>query len=236
MDIMKFHFLLLWMLLSLHLLASAQSPTTITVEGKSELQVMPDEALIRVELSAKALKTSEATQALNDKTKAVEASLKKTGSDKYSFKAANYYVNVNRIYTRGSAKDSGYVAAQTLEITVMDTAEELVKIVEALHQSTDMGFQLTFRLSREKTRDYQEELLKKALEDAQRKARLIAETMGLGQTKVHQVDYGSDRSFQPVPYRMEAMMLKDSEDRTAPTLVPEEQTISDQVKVVFLAE
>ncbi|WP_114748916.1 SIMPL domain-containing protein [Pleomorphovibrio marinus] len=233
---MKVPFLLLSMLFSLHQVTLAQSPTTITVEGKSELQVMPDEALIRVNLSTKALKTSEATQALNDKTKAVEASLKKTGSENYTFKAANYYVNVNRIYTRGSAKDSGYVAAQTLEITVKDTAEELIKIVEALHQSADMGFQLNFRLSREKTRDYQDQLLKMALEDAQRKAKLIAETMGLAQTKVNEVDYGSKRSFQPVPYRMEAMMMKDSEDRTAPTLVPEEQTISDQVKVVFLAE
>ncbi len=233
---MKYPLLIILMILSLHQVSLAQPPTSISVNGISELRVMPDEAFLKVNLSAKAMTTKEATQTLNEKSKSVEEALKKTGSKAYTFKADNYFVNINRTYTRGSARDSGYVASQALEITVTDTADELVKIVEALHQSTDMGFQLNFRLSREKNKSHQDELLKLALEDARRKAEVIAETMGLGQIRVQKVEYGQEGATRPMLYRAEAMMAMDAEKRTAPTFVPEEQTLSDQVKVVFMAD
>ncbi len=233
---MKYPVVILMMLFFLYQQSYAQAPSTISVDGKSEIRVMPDEASIRVNLNAKAMTTKEATQTLNEQSKSVEEALKKTGSKAYTFKADNYFVNINRIYTRGSARDSGYLASQTLEITVTDTADELVKIVEALHQSTDMGFQLNFRLSKEKNKSHQDELLRLALEDARHKAEVISETMGLGQLKVQRVEYGHEGTTRPVLYRSEALMAMDSEKRTAPTFVPEEQTISDQVKVVFLAD
>lgn len=213
--------------------AQDKSMPTIEVEGQSELKVMPDEALIQVNLTEKAMKTAEVTDALNKKSKAVSDALKKSGVDNYTFTADNYYVNINRIYTKGSAKDSGYVASQTLNIVVHDTEKDLVRIVETLHQATDMAFQLNFRISEAKRKSYEKELLELALKDARNKAEIIASTMGIQDIKVHKVDYTSGQSFQPVMYRAEAMMMKTADDRTEPTFNPEEQTISDRLKVVF---
>ncbi|MEX2569639.1 MAG: SIMPL domain-containing protein, partial [Cyclobacteriaceae bacterium] len=176
---------------------------------------------------------SEVTNGLNKKSKMVSDALKDSGVEDYQFTADNYYVNINRIYTKGSAKDSGYVASQSLKILVKDTEKDLLKIVETLHQTTNMTFQLQFRISEEKRKVYEEDLLKMALENAKLKAGIIAETMDITQYKIHKVDYTSGESFQPVMYRSEAMMMKSAEDRTAPTFNPEEQAISDNVRVVF---
>lgn len=205
----------------------------ILVEGKSELKASPDEAVLLLSLAETAMTTSEVTNALNRKSKAVSDALKKSGVKGYTFTADNYFVNVNRIYTRGTAKDSGYVASQQLRVVVSDTGVDLVKAMEAVQQAVDLGFQLQFRLSEVKRKGYETELLKLALEDAKRQAKVIAETMGITEFRVHQVDYTSGTTFPPVMYRAEAMMMKASDDRVGPTVQAEDQTISDSVRVTF---
>lgn len=216
--------------------ANAQEKPRITVEGISEMKIIPDEALITISLSEKALTTAAVTDALNKKSKAVTDALKKSGVSDYTFTADNYYVNINRIYTKGSAKDSGYVASQNLRVVVKNTEQDLIKIVETVQQSADMGFQLAFRVSEERQKSFQEDLLKDALTDARQKAKIIANSFELGELKPYHIDYSSSQPFQPVMYRAEAMMMKSADSRTEPTFNPEEQTISDRVKVIFTFE
>jgi len=208
----------------------------ILVEGKSELKALPDEAVLLLTLTETAMTTSDVTNALNKKSKAVSDALKKSGAKDYTFTADNYYVNVNRIYTKGTSKDSGYVASQQLRVVVTDTGDHLVKAMEAVQQAVDFSFQLQFRVSEDKRKGYETELLKLALEDAKRQAQVIAETMGITEFRVHQVDYTSGTTFPPVLYRAEAMMMKMADDRVGPTLQAEEQTISDNVRVTFRFE
>ncbi|EON75219.1 hypothetical protein ADIS_4390 [Lunatimonas lonarensis] len=208
----------------------------LMVEGKSELKALPDEAVLVLTLTEVAMTTSEVTNALNRKSKTVSDALKKSGAKAYTFTADNYYVNVNRVYTKGTAKDSGYVASQQLRVVVSDTGTDLVKAIEAVQQAENLSFQLQFRVSEVKRKGYEEELLKLALEDAKRQARVIAETMGITEFRVHQVDYTTGTTFPPIMYRAEAMMMKAADDRVGPTLQVEEQTISDRVKVVFTFE
>jgi len=219
--------------MGIHMISMAQDTSKISVDGKSEIKVLPDEALIRVSLIMKAMKTAAATEGLNKKAAEVTKALKKSGVKNYELKADNYFVNVNRVYTKGTSKDSGYVASQTLRVLVKDTGEDLVKIVEALHNNVDMGFQLEFQLSDNKRKEYETELLQLAIKDAKSKAELIANSLELGTIAVHQVIYGDGGSYQPKMYRSEAMMLSADNQRTAPTIQPDEQTLSDQVKVVF---
>ena len=199
----------------------AQETTKISVEGNSELKILPDEALINVSLKEKALKTAEATEGLNQKAAEVTKALKKSGVENYELKADNYYINVNRVYTKGTSKDSGYVASQNLKILVKNTEEDLVKIMEALHANIDMGFQLSFQLSDSKRKEYQDELLQMALLDAKSKAMTIANTLDLGAITVQEVIYGSGGNiYQPKVYRNEAMMVSADNQRTAPTIQP----------------
>lgn len=233
---MKTYILLPAFLFLLTLSAFAQEKPRITVEGISEMKIMPDEALITISLSEKAMTTSDVTNALNKTAKSVADALKKSGVTDYTFAADNYYVSINRIYTNGSAKDSGYVAYQTLRVVVENTGQDLIKVLESVQQSSDMGFQVAFRISDEKQKGYQEALLKDALTDAQKKAAIIASSLDLENLKVYHIDYSSSQPFQPVMYRAEAMMMKSADSRTEPTFNPEEQTVSDRVKVIFTFE
>ncbi|MDX5478515.1 MAG: SIMPL domain-containing protein, partial [Cyclobacteriaceae bacterium] len=143
---MKKAFLLLPVLfLSLGLMA--QDIPLIEVEGSSEISIMPDEALIQISLSEKAMKVADATQALNKKTKSIEDALKKSGVKDFKFYVDNYYVYVNRIYTKGTSKDSGYVASQNIKVLVNDIEKDLAKITETLHQTANMGFNVQLNIS-----------------------------------------------------------------------------------------
>jgi uncharacterized protein YggE len=210
------------------------SPQLIEVEGTSEINVLPDEAQLHVTLNEKAMNVAEVTNALNKKTKSIQDALKKSGVQDYDFNVDNYYVNVNRIYTRGSAKDSGYVASQNVKITVKNLDKDLVKVVETLHTTANMGFNIQFAISESQRKSYDQKLLEMAIDDARRKADIIANRLNIEDITIYRVNYGSGtNNYQPIMMRQEAMMVKSSDQREEPIFNPEEQKISDRVMVSY---
>ncbi|EOZ96999.1 hypothetical protein A33Q_1917 [Indibacter alkaliphilus LW1] len=228
----KVIFLLPMFLLTLGVMAQNQM---IEVEGKSELRILPDEALIYLSLNEKAMKVSDATNALNKKTKSIEDALKKTGLKNYEFYVDNYHVGVNRIYARNTSKDSGYVASQTIRVKVSDTGADLVKITETLHQSAVMGFNIQFSVSDQLRKDSEKVLIELAVADARRKAEIIASSLGVSDIKVQRVSYGNpQKDFFPMARESKMMMAMDiAEDRSEAVFRPEERKINDSVTIGF---
>lgn len=230
----KLLFLLSISLLPLVALAQQQAVPSIDVEGASEFKVMPDEATLSMNIRELGMKVSDVTNKLNKKTKAIEEALKKSGVNDYKFVVDNYYVNINRIYTKGSSKDSGYVASQNIKVILKHRDNDVVKIVESINKSADLSYNVSFGISENQKKSYQEKLLELALLDAKRKADIIAKTMEIDQIRVFKVNYSSGASFQQNDYRMETMMMKTaSEGREVPTFSPDEQTLRDRVTVSF---
>ncbi|MFD2033917.1 SIMPL domain-containing protein [Belliella marina] len=211
-----------------------QQIPTIEVDGASEIEVMPDEAMIQINLRELGMKVSDVTNALNKKTKAIQDAIKKTGVSDYDFVVDNYYVNINRIYTKGTSKDSGYVASQNVKVRVKNIDKDLVKVLESISsKDIDLSYSMNFGISEAKKKVHQEKLLELALEDARRKADVIAKTLGIQKIQVHKVNYSSGVSFQPYEPRMEAMMMKSADARVEPTFSPEAQKLTDRVSVSF---
>lgn len=237
---MKKAFVFIAAILAIGLTAQAQTNTPlqqIQVTGKSELSVKPDEAIVQIRLERKALKVSEATAALNKMTSEIEKQVKKSKPGEYKFTTDNYHVNINRIYQKGTSKDSGYVASQTIKITVSEPEEGLVKVVEALNANQDIMFDVSFTVSEKMAKSYEQQLLKAALEDARQKASLIAETMSLGSLKVSNINYSSIQNDYPRPIQMQYMRAEKSMAAdVAPTFSPDEQKLSDEVHVTFSFE
>jgi len=207
----------------------------IQVEGTSELSIMPDEALMYISLSEKAMKVSDATNALNKKTKSIEDALKKTRVIGYTFTVDNYFVNVNRVYSNNSSKDSGYVAAQNIKVRVKISDQNLIKMTEALHQTTDMTYNVQFQVSDALRKSSANKLLELAIADAKSKADVIAKSLGVSKLLVHNVTYTSGNSnYTPVMRNAKAMMAMDmSESYQEPTFNLEEQKLNDRVLVSF---
>jgi uncharacterized protein len=207
----------------------------IEVEGTSEISIMPDEAIIHLSLMEKAMKVADVTNALNKKQnpKSIEDALKKTKVKDYDFTVDNYYVSVNRVYTKGTSRDSGYVASQTIKVRVRNIDKDLVKITESLHQTADMGFNIQFNISDNVRKSSEQKLLELAIADARSKADIIAKSLGIQNIQVHRVNYTSGgNNLYPVMRQAKTMMAMD-ESRQEPTFSPEEQKLTDKVLVSF---
>ncbi|PSL06374.1 SIMPL domain-containing protein [Cecembia rubra] len=221
----------------LYLSVFSQQIPTIEVEGLSEISIMPDEAILFIHLTEKALKVSDATNALNKKTKGLEDAIKKSGAKGYDFFVDNYNVYVNRIYTKGTSRDSGYVASQNVRIRVTDIQKELVKITEAVHQSGNLGFNLSMQVSDKLKKESQKKLLEMAIEDAKQKSETIAKTLGVEKVKVFKVQYTPQGNvFYPIMREAKMAMSDMGQVREDPVFRPEEQKLTDKVILIFSFE
>lgn len=233
---MKLTILSIFGLLAILHLAKAQTQRTIEVEGNSEMMIIPDEASIDIHVQKKAMKVSDATKELNEASKKITDAFQQSVLTTYEISANNYYVQVNRIYQKGTSKDSGYVASQKLKIKISNIEQELSKAVELINTIGDQSMNVSFGISKEMQKRYKDQLLESALHDAQSKARKISEIMGLKKTAVYKVQYVSEEStIHSFQMKTSAMMYDNTrESREDPIFMPEEQKISDKILVTFV--
>ncbi|WP_143960397.1 SIMPL domain-containing protein [Litoribacter populi] len=224
-----FLFLLLILFISTPLLAQTNQ---IEVEGQSEIKVKPDQALLQVNLQLKAMQASQASQALNKKTNTIISNLDKADIKEMEVFTSNYFVNINRLYQKGTSKDSGYVASQTLNIKVNELEQSLFKVMEVLGEYDELNYSVSFQLTDDLRKSKEEELLRLALDDAKRRGNTIADAMDLGNLTVQHVQYKSQDNFSRPMMRM-SMDAGMESAKASPVLLPEEQTLSDKVLVTF---
>ncbi|SFU16188.1 hypothetical protein SAMN04489724_4521 [Algoriphagus locisalis] len=204
----------------------------IEVEGFSEKKIAPDEASFQINLEEKAMKVNDAVGVLNKKTQLLADALKKAKIKDYKLIADNYSVDVNRIYRSGTQRDSGYVARQGLRIVTNSKNEDLQKIVEAIQNSGDMSFNLHFQISEATQKSLEDELLTAALRNAESRAQLIAQTLGIKSIRVHRVNLES----QPISFgyaKMEMMRTSADAAPAPPMLNPDEQSLQKRVFVKY---
>jgi uncharacterized protein YggE len=234
---MKKTILLSFGLLAFFHLTNAQSLKTIEVEGNSEMEIIPDEAFMDITVQEKAMTVAEATKKLNEASKRIADAFQQSDLITYELTANNYYVNVNRIYQKGTSKDSGYVASQNLKITIKSIEKELPKAVELVNKTGNQSMNVNFGVSREMKKSYKDQLLESALKDALSKAGKISEILELKNTSIHKIQYVSEepilRSFQ---MKTNAMRYESADAREEPIFMPEEQTVSDKILVTFVFE
>lgn len=204
----------------------------IEVEGYSEVKIAPDEAEFHIMLEEKSIKVEDAINALNAKTELLARRLKNVRIKDYKLIADNYSVNINRIYQKGTPKDSGYIATQQLRIVTNSNSEDLQKIVDAIKGSGDMGFNLEFKVSEIAKRSLEDELLKQALLNAESRALLIARTLNIKSIRVHRVLLANEQNnYYP---RMEIMRAVADDNSTSQAMLnPDEQKISKKVYVKY---
>lgn len=202
----------------------------IEVEGYAERKIAPDEAVFSISLEEKKLKVTDAVSTLNKKTQALAELLKKEKIKDYKLIADNYFVDVNRIYRSGMAKDSGYVARQNLRIITATTNEDLQKIIEAIQKAGEMGYNLHFDVAESTRKSLEDTLLAEALKDAETRALFVGNTLNLQNLKVYHV------SMEPA-YRPQPMYLVNARaamPESSETLIQtEDQTITKRVYIKY---
>lgn len=201
----------------------------IEIEGVSIRKVPSDEAIFSINLEEKSMKVVSAVEVLNRKTQNLAEALKKAKIKDYKLIADNYSVDINRVYRSGFSRDSGYVARQSLRIVTASKNEDLQKIVESIQDAGDMSFNLYFQVAESTKKSLEDAMLIEALKNAESKALLIAQTLGIKSIRVHRVSLES-----PQPYYPKMEMMRTSADASSETLIaPDDQSLTRKVYVKY---
>ncbi len=201
----------------------------IEIEGISIRKVPSDEAVFMIELEEKSMKVVSAVEVLNRKTKTLADELKKAKIKDYKLIADNYAVDINRVYRSGISRDSGYVARQSLRIVTTSKNEDLQKIVESIQDAGDMSFNLHFQVAEATKNSLEDAMLVEALKNAESRAMLIAQTLGIKTIRVHRVSLEAPQQAYPKVEMMRSM----ADDSSGPLIAADNQTLWRKVYVKY---
>ena len=184
---------------------AAENVPTISVNGEGTVEATPDRAIISVGVVTRAKNPSE-VQNLNAKSAtSIINSIVALGIERKSISTGNY--NFNPIYRHldnGKSVLEGYEASNSVTI-IVDDLNLVGKIIDAaLNHGANQVNSLNFGL-RNKTA-YQDEALRLAVLDAQRKAEIAASVLGKMIISVRNVSINSNSISAPRNYKMARSM------------------------------
>lgn len=179
---------------------------TIMVSGKGEAYAAPDIATFSFTVQSESLVVSTAQDKVNKDISAILAFLKKNGVAEKDIKTTNYSVYPRYEYPRiqcfaypcppsGKQTLAGYVVTESISVKVRTLADagKLVSGVGELGATEVSG--LTFSVDKEDS--VQREARQKAIEDAQTKAKELANDLGVHLVRI--VNYSEGGNY-PVYY------------------------------------
>ncbi len=203
---------------------------TLVVNGLGEATAAPDMAVLSVGVDAQAPTAAQALKDNGARMNATIAKLKARGVAEKDMQTQN--LSINPVYKYDSNGSSprivGYQATNTLTVKLRDLSAAGSVIDDAVAEGANNLGGISFTFSDPKP------LLDKArtaaVDDARRKAELLAKAAGIGLGSVLQITDGYASAPQPVPmYRMDAMVA----EAKATPIAAGESTISANVTIVY---
>jgi len=155
----------------------AAEGATITVTGSAVVTLEADYARISVGVSTKAKTVEESSRENTACIHAVIAALKEAGVAEEDIATSNYYVNAEYDYSLGGQRQSGYNVTNQLTVIIRDMAH----IGATLDKATAAGANNIYNIEFLSTQadKAQDEATAHAVQDAMRKAQLLADAAGL---------------------------------------------------------
>lgn len=200
--------------------------------GTGEIKVSPDRAVLFMDLTARSMNFNNAVQELNKKAALLEKELTSAGFVKTDLKTTGYTVNKNIIYTSGGPVDSGYIARQTFLVELQNDQQKIVKLVKSLSESkAGAAFSFSFTLSEQKEKEVQTELMKRAVADANQKAKILAEASGVTIQRILTITYGKT-DYGPRPFAS-AMRKESQSDDNFSGFTVNELDLTEQVTITW---
>ena len=199
---------------------------TVSVNGSSQVKVLPDEIYISIKLDESDTKGK---VTLEEQRRSMFAALKKAGVDAEKQLSV---VDMNSSFYRRR----GALAVTQYELKVA-TAEQVGKVFEALEKAGIPNVNVT-RTAYSKMEELRSEARKAAIVNAQQRARELAEAVGQSIGACYEInDYTT--TTQPVVYRSKMMLansasLDAAAEETEPNVEFEQIVVSYNVSAKFL--
>ena len=199
----KLHIILFTILLSLSYNVQGQEISTLSIDGIGQMEITPDISIISFELKGENIEFKEAINTLNKKLNTLNKILKKKGIKKSMINASNYRINkkFTHNYKDGSKAFTGYEASYNVNVELSANTDQINSIFNSISDEfKDLELRMRFDIS--SNIKYKEEILKLAIEDANVKAKLIADASGVKLLGIKRINYTNTP---------EAIVLRDSE-------------------------
>jgi uncharacterized protein YggE len=199
---------------------------TVSVNGSSQVKVLPDEIYISIKLDESDTKGK---VTLEEQRRSMFAALKKAGVDAEKQLSV---VDMNSSFYRRR----GALAVTQYELKVA-TAEQVGKVFEALEKAGIPNVNVT-RTAYSKMEELRSEARKAAIVNAQQRARELAEAVGQSIGACYEInDYTT--TTQPVVYRSKMMLansasLDAAAEESEPNVEFEQIVVSYNVSAKFL--
>lgn len=204
----------------------AAEGATITVTGSAVVTLEADYARISVGVSTKAKTVEEASLENTACIHAVIAALKEAGVAEEDIVTSNYYVNAEYDYSLGGQRQSGYNVTNQLTVIIRDMAH----IGATLDKATAAGANNIYNIEFLSTQadKAQDEATAHAVQDAMRKAQLLADAAGLELGGILSLTESTGGVY--VTARNYA--FKDAV-ATSNSILPDDTSVSASVTIVF---
>lgn len=224
---MKNLFIVLFMSIGTLMSAQNQLPNTISVGGEGKVMVKPDEAVLYIGVETNN-EDSKIAKTQNDAVMAKMIDfLKKSGVNSKDYKTEQVSLYQRQDY---QTKEKYFQASQSIQIQITDLTKYESLMAGLIEAGANKINSVQFRSS--EVEKYESEARKKAVENAQKKAKDYAETLGQNVGKALMVYENSTQTIFPRVGQMKAMAYAESDTATQ-TLAEGEIEITAHVNISF---
>lgn len=214
------------------LTAQAEEPRrSIMVTGTSEVTAKSDMATVNITVETRSPNAKAAVRENANTMTDVRNAVIAAGAEASKIETQNYNVYPQQIYNnKGEVKSKEYRCDNTMKVVVMNLSKTGAIMDAAVEAGANRIDSVDFSVS--DTQMYKDAALRKAAEDAARKARIIA--AGLGRNIIGVISASED-NVNVMPYRMVNLKMSAAaarEDAVTP-IDPGESKLQGRVTVVF---
>lgn len=204
---------------------------TITVTGNSEVTAKSDMATVNITVETHSPNARAAVRENANTMTDVRNAVIAAGAEASKIETQNYNVYPQQIYNnKGEVKSKEYRCDNTMKVVVMNLSKTGAIMDAAVEAGANRIDSVDFSVS--DTQLYKDAALRKAAEDAARKAKIIA--AGLGRNVIGIISASED-NVNVMPYRMVNLKMASAamrEDAVTP-IDPGESKLQGRVTVVF---
>jgi len=182
---------------SISIAESEQAPV-ITVSGSGSIEVPPNEARVMVRIETKASNAKDSQEANAAITDTVLDALRDAGIRKDDIETSSFSIREDKQFDRnlGRSVSMGFVSSHLLSVTTT-AVDDTGSIIDVSTKAGATGIDfVTFTLDEETQREVRDQALAEAVAEAQSKADLLAQQLGVKRGRVHSISESS--FFQPV--------------------------------------
>ena len=209
---------------------------TMIITGKSQLIISPDMVRLSFKIITQETAYSQALDFLSDNANSLIDVLTSNGFKKNEVKTTRYSIHRWTRYQNGQELNLGYEGEHSLFVEFKIDNTKINEIINHITEKVPC-ISINISYSCSKLEQYDKELLKLAIKDAQDKAKFIAKTSGVKLKQIVNINY----STQPinVNFGLEYNHLRADKcfaNARVPEMTPEDKLVEKSIDMVWEIE